>query len=148
MGLWQNCSNTKCQGLSNPSGAVIGVRAMLCMSLMSGLIGWAVGMVALIVHRPRFLFTVALAFGIQAFLWFIGLLVYTKELKSNKGASQGWSYSIGWLGFFLVVFSVVYYVFAGVYRLKKPQSSVIQQIYAPLTQWDDVSSSDSEDDRL
>ena len=83
-----------------------------------------------------------------AFLWFIGLLVYTKELKSNKGASQGWSYSIGWLGFFLVVFSVVYYVFAGVYRLKKPQSSAIQQIYAPLTQWDDVSSSDSEDDRL
>uniref|UniRef100_A0A1X7TDJ1 Uncharacterized protein n=1 Tax=Amphimedon queenslandica TaxID=400682 RepID=A0A1X7TDJ1_AMPQE len=109
---------------------------MLCMSLMSGLIGWAVGMVALIAHKPRFLFTVALAFGIQ-------------ELKSNKGASQGWSYySIGWLGFFLVVFSVIYYVFAGVYRLKKPQSSVIQQIYAPLTQWDDVSSSDSEDDRL
>ncbi|XP_019860152.1 PREDICTED: uncharacterized protein LOC109588420 [Amphimedon queenslandica] len=71
MGLWQNCSNTKCQGLSNPSGAVIGVRAMLCMSLMSGLIGWAVGMVALIAHKPRFLFTVALAFGIQAFLWFI-----------------------------------------------------------------------------
>uniref|UniRef100_A0A1X7SHY3 Uncharacterized protein n=1 Tax=Amphimedon queenslandica TaxID=400682 RepID=A0A1X7SHY3_AMPQE len=73
---------------------------MLCMSLMSGLIGWAVGMVALIVHRPCFLFTVALAFGIQ-------------ELKSNKGASQGWSYSIEWLGFFLVVFSVIYYVFAG-----------------------------------
>ena len=38
---------------------------MLCMSLMCGLIGWAVGMVALIVHRSRFLFTVALAFGIQ-----------------------------------------------------------------------------------
>ena len=48
-----------------PTGAVIGVRAMLCMSLMSGLVGWAVGMVALIAHKSRFLFTVALAFGIQ-----------------------------------------------------------------------------------
>ena len=60
------------------TGAVIGVRAMLCMSLMSGLIGWAVGMVALIAHKPRFLFTVALAFGIQGshFISVIKMLVH------------------------------------------------------------------------
>lgn len=55
--------------------AVIGTRAMLCMALMSGLIGWAVSMVALILHKPRFLLAVSLAFGIQGKILHIIILI-------------------------------------------------------------------------
>lgn len=84
-----------------------------------------------------------------AFLWFVGLLVYTKELNSSSGKS-GWSYSIAWVGFITVLVSVIYYCIMGVYRIRHPEvsSQGMQQIYAPLTQWDDISSSDSDEERL
>lgn len=83
-------------------------------------------------------------------LWlFIGLLVYTSVI-SHFGAKQDWSYSIGWVGFIVALVSAIYYSLVAVYRLRHPDDgrSAAQQIYAPLSQWEDASSTDSDDNNL
>ena len=47
------------------SGAVLAVRAMMILALITGLIGWVVSMVCLVLHRPKFLFTASFAYGLQ-----------------------------------------------------------------------------------
>jgi hypothetical protein len=83
---------------------------------------------------------------------FLGELVYVGEIHSVKGAKEGWSYSIGWVGFFTVLTSALYYLLVGLYRLRHPlkDNTFTQQIYAPLNQWDDMSTSgsDTDDDQL
>ena len=77
---------------------------------------------------------------------FIGLLVYTKKIHSSPG-SQGWSYSIGWIGFFVAAVSAIIFTLVALYRYRNPDMTQrTQQIYAPLSQWNEPGSSDSDED--
>ena len=83
-------------------------------------------------------------------LWlFIGLLAYTSVINTLLG-ERDWSYSIGWIGFVVSLVSAIYYSLVAIYRLRHPDDgrSTAQQIYAPLSQWDNASSSDSDDNNL
>lgn len=82
-----------------------------------------------------------------ALFLFIGLLSYTKEVNSSEG-THGWSYSIGWIGFFVSISSCVTFLLVALYIHRNPGSPIGPQIYAPLNQWEDTYSSDDSDDNL
>ena len=46
--------------------AVEGVRVMLCLALICGVIGWILSMIALLIHRPMILFPSAIGFFLQS----------------------------------------------------------------------------------
>ena len=77
---------------------------------------------------------------------FIGLLAYTKVASSATG-SHGWSYSIGWIGFFVSAASSATFFVVGLYIFRKPGSGMSgPQVYAPLNQWEETYSSESDED--
>ena len=77
---------------------------------------------------------------------FIGLLAYTKVV-ANVDGSHGWAYSIGWIGFFVSAASCATFFLVGLYIFRNPGAGVVTgpQIYAPLNQWEDAYSSDSDE---
>lgn len=54
--------------LSLFTAAVIAVRTLMCLALICTLIGWALSMVALVIHKPRILFSAGMAFLLQSIL--------------------------------------------------------------------------------
>ena len=79
---------------------------------------------------------------------FIGLTVYVSVFQALGGA-RGWSYTVGWLALVLSLICCIYYIIVAWYRLKHPDSirPKMQQIYAPLTQFeDDMTDSDDDED--
>ena len=57
------------------AAAILAVRVIMCLGLICGLIGWILSMVALLVHRPLFLFPSAIGFFLQSELVSINVFV-------------------------------------------------------------------------
>ena len=66
--MLNNHSTSSSFSLSLFTATVIAVRALMCLALICTLIGWGLSMVALVIHKPRFLFSAGMAFLLQSIL--------------------------------------------------------------------------------
>ena len=80
----------------------------------------------------------------------LGLSAFSETYYSDKEKQTGWSYNIGWVAFLLCAVAAVYFIVAGIVRLrcKRQNSEGEETDYQPLQQVESAGthSSDSSDD--